>query len=74
VRLHYFRSCLELLAGRVLATKTPDDKPMCLAFPVNIGCGLAGGDWGLYEAMIAAFATTVQDKAKVGVVEAQPWG
>ena len=31
-------------------------KPKSLAFPYNIGCGLAGGIWSEYEAMLTQFA------------------
>ncbi|CAD7925525.1 unnamed protein product [Amoebophrya sp. A120] len=33
-----------------------------IAFPKNIGCGLAGGDWNKYEQMLEEFAREVQQK------------
>ena len=30
-----------------------------VAFPWNIGCGLAGGDWHRYSDVLAGFANTV---------------
>lgn len=68
VRVHYMQSCLELLASRVLNTPLPPSKPkMVLAFPHLLGCGLAGGDWDAYKAMIEAFAVKAQAKAQVRV-------
>ena len=38
-------------------------RPRSLAFPEQIGCGLGGGDWPRYEAMIEAFAARHSDVA-----------
>lgn len=46
-RRGYFKSCLELIA---------DLKPVSVAFPYKIGCGLAGGSWPLYEAELNAWS------------------
>lgn len=48
-RQGYFASCL---------TKIAESTPMgsSFAFPHGIGCGLAGGDWKAYKAMIEKFA------------------
>jgi O-acetyl-ADP-ribose deacetylase (regulator of RNase III) len=63
-RLRYFQSCLDCLE-ELGATS--------LAFPYGIGCGLAGGSWPKYEAMLrnwSAAHTTVEVRivqlAKVG--------
>ena len=42
-RQGYFQSCLE----QILLLK-----PKSVGFPYKIGCGLAGGSWGVYEKMI----------------------
>jgi O-acetyl-ADP-ribose deacetylase (regulator of RNase III) len=47
-RLHYFRSCL---------TQIKDIPNLeTIAFPFNIGCGMAGGNWKDYEREIDNFA------------------
>jgi len=38
-----------------------------VAFPWQIGCGAAGGDWDVYFKMINNFADYVEDKADVSV-------
>lgn len=43
-RLEYFRRGLEEIARL---------NPASVAFPYRIGCGLAGGDWKLYQKAIA---------------------
>lgn len=50
-RLHYFKTCLLLLVD---AIKEKEIKTV--AFPYNIGCGLAGGAWTDYNAAIEEFA------------------
>jgi hypothetical protein len=50
-REQWFAMCLEAI-GRL------DPPPASLAFPREIGCGLAGGSWPRYLAMIEAFART----------------
>jgi len=44
-RCDWFQQCLELLAARL-----PDGTRV--AFPHGIGCGLAGGNWASYRAML----------------------
>ena len=39
-RLQWFSACLERIS---------EMKPGSIAFPYNIGCGLAGGNWTLYS-------------------------
>lgn len=46
----WFRSCLEAIE------RLGARKPASIAFPHDIGCGLAGGNWLHYEGMILAFA------------------
>lgn len=47
-RIQWFQECLEQIA------QIPNIK--CIAFPYNIGCGLAGSDWNVYLEMIKKFA------------------
>jgi O-acetyl-ADP-ribose deacetylase (regulator of RNase III) len=47
-RLRNFRQCLSKIA-QIPALQS-------VAFPFNIGCGLAGGNWNDYKAEIEAFA------------------
>ena len=48
-RAGWFRQCLGAIAAI--------DPPLAsIAFPYEIGCGLAGGDWRVYERMIVEFA------------------
>jgi len=50
-RVKWFQQCLEkLVNAKNLAS---------IAFPYNIGCGLAKGDWETYDEMIHAFARRV---------------
>jgi len=50
-RLDWFKQCLELLAGRLAAGTR-------VAFPHGIGCGLAGGNWDTYRAMLLEWSNT----------------
>lgn len=52
-REHYFKSCLQKI------TKIENLKS--IAFPVNIGCGLAGGNWIQYKSFIEHFAEARED-------------
>lgn len=45
----WFRQCLAAI-GQL------SPPPSSVAFPHEIGCGLAGGDWPRYDAMLQAFA------------------
>ena len=38
-----------------------NDKPRSIAFPDHIGCGLAGGDWDTYLALLTNFANANLD-------------
>lgn len=46
-RLRFFHSGLDAIAALGLSS---------VAMPFGIGCGLAGGDWAQYDAIIDAFA------------------
>ena len=46
-RLAWFGECL----GRIAALRLPS-----IAFPHEIGCGLAGGDWSTYNRLLVSFA------------------
>jgi len=48
----WFRTCL----GAIAALRLPS-----IAFPHEIGCGLAGGRWATYEAMLEEFAEANTD-------------
>ena len=50
-RVRFFRAALEKLRARV--------GDGSVAFPYKIGCGLGGGDWTVYEALIADFARKI---------------
>lgn len=46
-----FKECLEKIG-----TLPADSKPCSIAFPHEVGCGLAGGSWVKYDAMLNDFA------------------
>lgn len=50
-RLKWFKQGLVELASKLRSETT-----LCIAFPENIGCGLAGGSWPLYKAEIRQWA------------------
>jgi O-acetyl-ADP-ribose deacetylase (regulator of RNase III) len=47
LRIQYFKSCLNEISKL---------KGESIAFPYNIGCGLAGGDWQKYKQLIYEFS------------------
>jgi O-acetyl-ADP-ribose deacetylase (regulator of RNase III) len=52
-RATYFKECLDKMAETPMAS---------VAFPWQIGCGAAGGDWGTYVDMICEFSdNTIAD-------------
>lgn len=51
-RVMWFKQCLEKL-GNIKGIKS-------VSFPYCIGCGLAGGNWSIYEKLINDFAKTYQ--------------
>lgn len=53
-RERWFRSCLQRI-GELRPLPSP------IAFPREIGCGLAGGIWSHYEAMLQEFASAHPD-------------
>jgi len=55
-RLAWFAQCLEILAKQVKERQLTR-----VAFPCGIGCGLAGGRWSEYNAVIAEWAKTNPD-------------
>ena len=55
----YFRRCLFSIAA------IPNIES--LAFPVGIGCNLAGGDWTNYQYLLERFATKLNELQKVKV-------
>jgi len=56
-RLGYFARALRNLEDVLQADRSPDKS---VAFPFQIGCGLAGGSWTDYEAVIAEFSKRSQ--------------
>ena len=53
-REHYFKLCLiELIS------LSRGHRNSTFAFPWGIGCGLAGGDWKVYEEMLQEFADKI---------------
>ena len=56
----WFAACL-----RAIADLPPERRPRSIAFPERVGCGLAGGDWAHYEAMIEEFAARHDGKIAV---------
>jgi hypothetical protein len=55
-RLLYFKTALQKLATKIKEQQVgTDPEPYIIAFPHNIGCGLAGGDWGNYSSAIQEF-------------------
>jgi hypothetical protein len=51
-RIEYFSSCLQ-----AIATQLPKDSTV--VFPYGVGCGMAGGDWPTYEALLKEFSKTI---------------
>lgn len=49
-RIKWFAECLDKISELF------KDKKVEIAFPKNIGCGLAGGDWNIYSKMLKSFA------------------
>ena len=49
MREGWFKRCLTLIGERIRGLES-------IAFPWQIGSGLAGGDWNVYEGMIKGFA------------------
>ena len=60
-RKRYFFQCLTHIA------EIPDLKS--IAFPYGIGCGLAGGSWIEYLALLEKFAVFIGDRASVSIVK-----
>ena len=54
MREAWFRRCLGLIGERIQGLES-------IAFPWQVGCGLAGGDWKVYEGMIKEFAESHPD-------------
>ena len=61
-RLRYFRQGLANLADHI--STEHQGRTIDIAFPANIGCGMAGGDWAKYEKEITAFATNLYARGR----------
>jgi len=59
-RLNWFKQCLERI-GEIQDFES-------IAFPYEIGCGLAGGNWEKYCSLIEEFSKNIQDKGDVFIV------
>jgi O-acetyl-ADP-ribose deacetylase (regulator of RNase III) len=64
-RKQWFKECLDDL-HEYLVENARDHATV--AFPYLIGCGLAGGNWSEYHALILDFAENISDVAKVVIV------
>ncbi len=53
-----FKMCLDQLKDQL--KDQVKNQPVIIAFPMNIGCGLAGGDWSKYQTMINSFAIDIK--------------
>jgi O-acetyl-ADP-ribose deacetylase (regulator of RNase III) len=62
-RLQYFKQCLQ-----DLSRETTQRNWNHIAFPCQIGCGLAGGDWRVYEAVIKDFVKSLPTSVNVSIV------
>ena len=58
MREGYFKRCLGLIGDKIEGLES-------IAFPWQIGCGLAGGEWKVYEGMIKEFAESYPDVSVV---------
>lgn len=69
-REQWFEASLNDLAAQLHRdhSHVTSTKKMRIAFPKNIGCGLAGGKWAHYKAMIEAWAAQ-NPQFKVVIVE-----
>jgi len=54
MREGYFKRSLGLIGDKIMGLES-------IAFPWQIGCGLAGGEWKVYEGMIKEFAESHPD-------------
>lgn len=43
----------------------------CVGFPKYIGCGIAGGNWGIYEKMIEDFSKTITQNVCIVELESK---
>ena len=50
-RVRWFQQCLDRIAALMSELRLPS-----IAFPHEIGCGLAGGNWATYNQMLVEFA------------------
>jgi hypothetical protein len=62
-RAKWFQTALDKLAALTIQRQWKT-----IAFPENIGCGLAGGDWTVYRSMIVQFAQKVYPATVVFIV------
>ena len=58
-----FTSCLHHLEEFLVKHSIP--KSASIAFPKNIGCGLAGGDWNIIESLIKEFAEKIPNNVVI---------
>ena len=63
-RLAHFRRALMRLTPYLLATRKGE---ISVAFPYKVGCGLARGNWTLYQKELLAFADAANRNDKLAV-------
>ena len=63
-RISWFQECLDRIA-KIKGLRS-------IAFPCNIGCGLAGGDWNTYSEMIERWAVKNKESFQIFIVSRSP--
>lgn len=74
-RKRHFKKGLDALVAFLTSEQCQrdDQGKVVVVFPKNIGCGLAGGDWTEYRAMIIDFANQVDENTIVRIVVFSPF-
>jgi len=60
-RKQWFQSALSELGTIIRTHPANQGRRVTVAFPYQIGCGLAGGDWSVYSTLIGYFAEKYKD-------------
>jgi hypothetical protein len=64
-RIIWFETALWKLGAHLIEKHADSDEKVTIAIPHRIGCGLAGGDWKIYSAMLERFQTEFGDSLVV---------
>ena len=64
LREEWFKQALDNLKFKIEKENMNHDK-IVIAFPYQIGCGLAGGNWTNYEKMLQDFSLNINCKVKI---------